>query len=283
MIPSAVPANVPPLPEYHLTRQDFEAFLANRPAYEVMADSRAIFALGLLASSGQASRAEFLNDLGLEVQVFDQVIQKLVRAHFVAIANESFLVTAAGLQFVQGFFSTASGLPFSNVPADTRHGQATPPTGSRTASRLQEKIRNRAFDVFLCHNWNDKPEVKRIGERLKERSILPWLDEWELQPGLPWQRLLEEQIGSIKSAAVFVGEDGIGPWQRQELDAFLREFVNRGCPVIPVLLASAPAQPELPIFLRGMTWVDFRIADPDPMERLIWGITGQREGVLESR
>jgi hypothetical protein len=25
-----------------------------------------------------------------------------------------------------------------------------------------------------------------------------------------------------------------------------------------------------------MTWVDFRKRDPDPMEQLIWGITGER-------
>jgi hypothetical protein len=25
-----------------------------------------------------------------------------------------------------------------------------------------------------------------------------------------------------------------------------------------------------------MTWVDFRKEDPDPLEQLVWGITGQR-------
>ena len=88
--------------------------------------------------------------------------------------------------------------------------------------------------------------------------------------------MLEQQIGQIKSAAVFVGKEGIGPWQRQELDAFLREFARRECPVIPVLLEDVPKQPALPVFLRGMTWVDFRRQDPDPREQLIWGITGER-------
>lgn len=101
------------------------------------------------------------------------------------------------------------------------------------------------------------------------------MDEWELRPGLPWQELLEEQIGQIKSAAVFVGKNGMGPWQQQELNAFLREFVRRRCPVIPVLLEDAPTEPELPIFLQGMTWVDFRKKEPDPMEQLVWGITGK--------
>src|SRR5262249_21779479 len=92
-------------------------------------------------------------------------------------------------------------------------------------STLQGKIATRDFDVFLCHNSIDKPTVKQIGEQLKEHGILPWLDEWELRPGLPWQQALERQIEHIKTVAVFVGKDGIGPWQHQELDAFLREFV----------------------------------------------------------
>jgi hypothetical protein len=148
----------------------------------------------------------------------------------------------------------------------------------RVHDELARKRAGTQFDVFLCHNGADKPAVKRIATALKEAGILPWLDEWELPPGLPWQPLLETQIGSIKSAAVFVGSAGVGPWQEQELLALLREFVSRKSPVIPVLLEDAPLQPELPIFLRAMTWVDFRSADPDPLKRLIWGITGQRPG-----
>ena len=130
------------------------------------------------------------------------------------------------------------------------------------------------FDVFLCHNSKDKPEVKQIGEQLKQQGLQPWLDEWEFRPGFPWQRELESQIGHIKSAAVFVGSSGLGPWQEHELDAFLREFVKRQCPVIPVLLPTAPQQPILPIFLSSYMWVDFRQREPEPMGQLIWGITG---------
>jgi TIR domain len=141
---------------------------------------------------------------------------------------------------------------------------------------LERKRTAGAFDVFLCHNSADKPAVKEIGKHLEERGILPWLDEWELPPGQPWQSLLEEQIGNIRSAAVFVGPTGVGPWQEQELYGFLREFVSRKSPVIPVLLPDAPEKPELPIFLKAMTWVDFRVQHPNPLDRLIWGITGKR-------
>lgn len=148
---------------------------------------------------------------------------------------------------------------------------------------LQGKIETDDFDVFLCHNREDKPQVKSLGAMLKEYGLLPWLDEWNLRPGLPRQRLLEQQIKKIKSVAVFVGSDGIGPWQQVEVETFLREFVNRGCPVIPVLLPNAPTAPQLPPFLKIMTWVDFRVQDPDPVEQLIWGITGEKSYLRFSR
>jgi TIR domain len=133
----------------------------------------------------------------------------------------------------------------------------------------------RRFDVFLCHNSQDKPAVRELGKRLRTKGLLPWLDEWELRPGLPWQNLLEEQIEDILTAAVFVGASGFGPWQALEQRAFLQEFVERNCPVIPVILPGCDRVPRLPLFLKGMTWVDFRRPDDEALKSLIWGITGR--------
>jgi formylglycine-generating enzyme required for sulfatase activity len=130
------------------------------------------------------------------------------------------------------------------------------------------------FDVFLCHNSQDKPAVIEIANQLKANNINPWLDKWHLRPGSSWQDLLEDQINEIRTAAVFVGDSGLGPWEIEEVKAFLRAFVNRKCPVIPVLLPNAPQKPQLPVFLEGLMWVDFRQHDPEPLGQLIWGITG---------
>ena len=145
------------------------------------------------------------------------------------------------------------------------------------AAALRAKRQAGRFDVFLCHNSADKAAVKALGQALKERGILPWLDEWELPPGQAWQALLERQIQSIGSAAVCIGPAGISPWHQQEMRGFISEFVDRHVPVIPVLLPGAPAKPELPLFLKQFTWVDFRRADPDPYRQLVWGITGRRD------
>ena len=132
------------------------------------------------------------------------------------------------------------------------------------------------YDVFLCHNSEEKAEVKRIGLWLRARGIVPWLDEWELRPGLPWQGELESTIENISCAAVFVGSSGFGPWQTHEAEAFLREFVSRKCPVIPVVLKTCNQPPKLPSFLGGMTWVDFRKRKPNPYHQLHFGIKGVR-------
>jgi CRISPR-associated Csx14 family protein len=139
-----------------------------------------------------------------------------------------------------------------------------------------EKIARGEYDVFISYNHKDRDRVIEIAKLLKDNSIAPWLNEWDLQPGLPWQAELEHRIKEIKSAAIFVGQIGMSSWHKKEMYAFEREFEKRSIPVIPVLLPDIVSTEELPIFLEGMTWVDFRKKDPDPLERLIWGITGKK-------
>lgn len=156
------------------------------------------------------------------------------------------------------------------------NAKSTVPPDPALRQKSERKIAKGKYDVFLCYKSEDRLEVKNIGNQLKDRGIAPWLDMWDIPPGRLWQREIEQQIETIPSAAVFVGQTGIGPWQQMEIDAFLREFVSRGCPVIPALLPNAPDKPKLPLFLEGIQWVDFRITDPDPLECLIWGIKGKR-------
>ena len=174
-----------------------------------------------------------------------------------------FAVSLAGLEVVYGFYAAwflQSRLVFNE----------------RKAAALRRAFTKDDFDVFLCHNSRDKADVKAVALRLMERGIKPWLDEWELRPGLRWQPALEEQVRQVKSAAVFVGAEGLGPWLSEEIGAFLSACVKRGIPVIPVLLPTAPSQPDLPVFLAERSWVDFRRTEPEPLDGLVFGITGEK-------
>jgi hypothetical protein len=139
---------------------------------------------------------------------------------------------------------------------------------------LAERRARGEYDIFLCLNSKDKPAILEIANSLLARDYLPWIDVWDLQPGFSWHRAIEAQIDSIKSAAVFIGPSAIGPWQDEEADAILRRFKTSNRPVIPAFLEGAP-DIELPAFLDGRHRVDFRRKDPDPIDQLIFGITGQ--------
>jgi SAM-dependent methyltransferase len=141
-----------------------------------------------------------------------------------------------------------------------------------------------SFDVFLSHNSNDKPAVRDLKQKLEGKKLKVWLDEDELRPGIPWQRLLEDGIGDSGSVAVLVGKDGLGPWEDEEMRAALEIAVQDKRPVIPVLLPGAPAEPKLPSLLKSRTWVDFREGyDDSRLGKLVWGITGRRPGDKEDQ
>ena len=132
------------------------------------------------------------------------------------------------------------------------------------------------FDVFLIYNNSDRAIVRQIADRLAGRGIKAWFEDSSLRPGVPWQNELERIIEEIEAAALFVGPSGLGPWQQTELSMFLRDMVARKRPVIPVMLPGCHAVPRLPLFLHAYTWIDFRVNKPDPLDVLVWGITGKR-------
>ncbi len=132
------------------------------------------------------------------------------------------------------------------------------------------------FDVFLCYNSQDKPEVEAIANQLKQKGLKPWLDEQELRPGFSWQESVEDEIKKIKSAAVFVGGHGLGHSQEREIRALISQFIDRKCPVIPIFLASAPEEFEFPPLLKDLKGVDFRHPKSNLIDQLIFGINGTR-------
>ncbi len=144
------------------------------------------------------------------------------------------------------------------------------------ALQLKGKIEIGDYDVFMCHNAKDKQQVMTIAERLRERGILPWLDIWEIPPGTRWQQELRKRIRLVKSAAVFIGPNGPGPWQDLEVESLLSEIGKRNRPIIPVILEGRQGRPRLPAFLNMWHLVDMREPEPDPFEQLVWGITGER-------
>ena len=136
------------------------------------------------------------------------------------------------------------------------------------------------FDVFLCHNSEDKPAVREIAQKLVKEGIKPWLDEEQIRPGTSWQTALGEQIESIKSAAVFVGDSGIGPWQNRGDSGFSQPIRKAEMSRYSGDLAFCHNNAGAALDAGESSLRRFPGTDSQPLKRLIWGITGQKPAEL---
>jgi hypothetical protein len=134
------------------------------------------------------------------------------------------------------------------------------------------------FDVFLAHNSQDKEAVEQIAVTLRRRGINVWLDKEQVPPGVPFQDFIQEAIRWSKSAAVFIGHNGMGKWQAMELRALISQCIEAKRPVIPVLLPGLNELPNELLFLQELNYVQFKdgINDANAITRLEWGITGKK-------
>ena len=62
-----------------------------------------------------------------------------------------------------------------------------------------EESKTQVFDVFLCHNSEDKPAVREIAQKLSKENIKPWLDEAEIITGGYWHDVIGKQIETVKA------------------------------------------------------------------------------------
>src|SRR5688572_26195285 len=84
------------------------------------------------------------------------------------------------------------------------------------------------YHVFLSHSSADKPAVEQLARRLREEAKLePFLDQWHLVPGAPWQPALEQALADSETVAVFFGPSGPGPWHNEEMQLALVRAVQR--------------------------------------------------------
>ncbi|MGB6299401.1 MAG: GUN4 domain-containing protein [Rivularia sp. (in: cyanobacteria)] len=130
------------------------------------------------------------------------------------------------------------------------------------------------FDVFLCHNHLDKPEVQTIKNELLKAGLQPFLDESDLPIGSRWSDYLVTAMDQSRSAAIFLGNHGLGNTQKKEIKRLEGNHFDNSIPFIPVYLPNAPKN----INWEGFNFikyvgVDFRSGgDSDPMEKLIQAI-----------
>jgi WD40 repeat protein len=123
------------------------------------------------------------------------------------------------------------------------------------------------YDVFFSYHWRDHAAVEAVAQAMCQQGLNVFLDRWYLISGRSWPEALEELLASCRAVAVFVGREGMGPWQqREKFLALSRQTRQPEFPVIPVLLPGA--EPALGLLSQN-TWVDLRQRLDDPLSLAI--------------
>jgi WD40 repeat protein len=139
------------------------------------------------------------------------------------------------------------------------------------------------YDAFLSYNSLDRPAVREVADRLGRAGLVCYLDEWELTPGREFQPALAQALLDSKTCVVFLGPNGLAPWQEQELQVAIdRRARDKAFHVIPVLLPGTerPRRGDVAHleFLINASWIEFlkSLDDKRAFGKLVWGITGTK-------
>lgn len=81
--------------------------------------------------------------------------------------------------------------------------------------------------VFLSHNHNDKPFVRKLARDLENHGVRYWLDEAEMKIGDSLIQKIREGIDSVDYFAVVLSPDSINaPWVVNELDVAMNYQIS---------------------------------------------------------
>lgn len=136
------------------------------------------------------------------------------------------------------------------------------------------------YDVFLSYNQADKPQVRRLAERLKAADLRVWFDEWVIKPGDDIYWAIECGLEVTRTLVLCLSQAALGSgWVRLERNTVLfRDPSNFGRRFIPLLLADC----KLPDTLRRYKYVDYREETQAAFEQLLAGCRPNEQRLIAS-
>jgi len=109
--------------------------------------------------------------------------------------------------------------------------------------------------IFLSHNWNDKPFVRKIGKYLSTYGIKCWIDEAEIKIGESLIDKVGNAIIECDYFGVILSKNSVkSEWVKKELQlALQKEIKLKNVVVLPILIDDV----ELPPFLWDKLYANF--------------------------
>ena len=123
------------------------------------------------------------------------------------------------------------------------------------------------YDVFLSHNSLDKPQVRKLAERLKKAGLRVWFDDWAIKPGDDIYLAIERGLEAARVQVLCLSPAALGSeWVTLERSTVLFRDPNHASRrFVPLLLADC----ILPETLRRYKYVDFRQETQAALDELL--------------
>lgn len=122
------------------------------------------------------------------------------------------------------------------------------------------------IQIFLAHASEDKPEVFKLYDRLKEAGYKPWLDKKDLIPGMNWREEIPKAIKNSNIVIVCLSQQSISKegYVQREFRLALSQHAERTSGtiyLIPLKLDDCNVpdlqQAELGVNLRDIQWLNY--------------------------
>ena len=110
------------------------------------------------------------------------------------------------------------------------------------------------INVFISHNYKDKPMARKIANELDKYGIKVWIDESEIRLGDSLIEKIKDGLDHMDFLIALISENSVqSEWVKKELDiAMNKEIDGKKVITIPILVGKC----ELPEFLKGKLYAD---------------------------
>jgi hypothetical protein len=110
--------------------------------------------------------------------------------------------------------------------------------------------------IFMSYSHHDRDFATRLAAQLVKQRARVWIDAWELHVGDSIVDRVQAALSGANALLVVLSRASVeSQWCKKELSSgLLRELEEKRVVVLPVLLEDC----EIPLFLRGKLYADFR-------------------------
>lgn len=125
--------------------------------------------------------------------------------------------------------------------------------------------------VFISYSHEDKDFATNLAVQLVRHKAKVWIDQWELHVGDSIIDRIQSAIQGADALLIILSKTSVSSeWCKKEISSgLLRELEEKRVVVLPAIIENC----EIPLFLRGKLYADFRKSFDDGIKAVLDAIS----------